>query len=116
MQAISIVFVPFDQYLWDHILNVLEDLFGGEKIISPTKLHPIISELQKELSSFATKQTKFLLEVPSFRGEVGPLVDSSFLSPYYVAPPFSKEPSDMQDILQKLEVDQVECDLIIKES
>ena len=116
MQAISIVFVPFDQYLWDCILKVTEDLYGGDKIISPTKLHPIIPDLRKELSAFAAQQTKFMLEVPSFWGEVGPLVTSSFLSPYYVVPPVTEESPDLQEISHKLEIDQVECNLIIKES
>ena len=85
--AVSIIICMFDLSLWAHIMLIVEDLFGGDKVRPPNKLHPLIKGLKEKISVYTSKKCQLLVEVPSFQGETGPLTSSHYLSPYYPAEP-----------------------------
>ena len=40
LYAVSIIHVQFDEHLWNKIMVIVEDVYGGEKVRSPSYLHP----------------------------------------------------------------------------
>ena len=69
LYAVSIICVEFDENLWKRTM-VVENLYGGEKVRSPSCLHPLIKELKKDIQTFCSMKCKLLLELPSFHGEI----------------------------------------------
>ena len=64
--AVSIIICTFDLSLWAHIMLIVEDLFGGDKVRPPNKLHPLIKGLKEKISIYTSKKCQLLVEVPSF--------------------------------------------------
>ena len=65
--AVSIIIIcTFDLSLWAHIMLIVEDLFGGDKVRPPNKLHPLIKGLKEKISVYTSKKCQLLVEVPSF--------------------------------------------------
>ena len=114
--AVSIIICMFDLSLWAHLMLIVEDLFGGDKVRPPNKLHPLIKGLKEIISIYTSKKCQLLVEVPSFRGETGPLTSSHYLSPYYPAEPVRYQNVNFEKLSADLQVEKVEGTLIINES
>ena len=80
--SVTLIIVYFDQELWKKLLELAEDKYGVDIPKLPTKLHPQSKILHKELEKFVETHTKFVLEVPSFRGNLEINLPEHFTSPY----------------------------------
>ena len=99
--AVSIIHVEFDENLWKKIMVVVENLYGGEKVRSPSHLHPLIKELKKDIQTFCSVKCKLLLELPSFHGEIVVPSPPRLHSMYYLAPTVETSEIDIDSILEK---------------
>ena len=79
----------FDQKLWDKLLALTEDKYGISIPTVPTCLHPMSKLLKKEMDTFVRTHTKFVAEVPSFRGEMVISMPAKYISPYISLPNIS---------------------------
>ena len=113
--AVSIICM-FDLSLWAHIMLIVEDLFGGDKVRPPNKLHPLIKGLKEKISVYTSKKCQLLVEVPLFQGETGPLTSSHYLSPSYPAEPVRYQNVNFEQLSADLQVEKVEGTLIINKS
>ena len=116
MAAVSIINCMFDLSLWTDIMLIVEDLFGGEKVRPPSKLHPLVKGLKEKIRVYTFKKCQLLVEVPSFCGETGPLTSSHYLSPYYLAEPVMYQNVNFKQLSAGLQVKKVKGTLIINES
>ena len=82
LYSVSLVIVYFDQKLWDKLLALAEGKYGISKPTVPTCLHPMSKLLKKEMDTFVSTHTKFVAEVPSFRGEMVISMPANYISPY----------------------------------
>ena len=62
--AVSIIICTFDLSLWRGIMVIVEDLFGGEKVRPPSKLHPLVKGLKEKIRVYTSKKCQLLVEVP----------------------------------------------------
>ena len=95
---------------------IVEDLFGGEKVRPPSKLHPLVKGLKEKIRVYTSKKCQLLVEVPLFCGETGPLTSSHYLSPYYSAEPVIYTNVNLEHLSANLQVEKVKGTLIINES
>ena len=93
---------------------IVEDLFGGEKVRPPSKLHPLVKGLKEKIRVYTSK--KLLVEVPSFHRETGPFTSSHYLSPYYLAEPVTYQNVNFKQLSADLQVKKVKGTLIINKS
>ena len=114
--AVSIIICMFDVSLWTDIMLIVEDLFKGEKVRPPCKLHPLVKVLKEKIRVYTSKRCQLLIEVPLFWGETGPLTSSHYLSPYYPAEPVLYQNVNFKQLSEDLQVKKVKGTLIINES
>ena len=96
------------------MVNV-EDIYGGEKVRSPSHLHPLIKELKKAIQTFCSTHCKLLIELPSFCGQIiAPSAPGLHLM-YYSAPTLETSEINVESICEKLLTAGVECKLLFHE-
>ena len=115
LYAVSIICVQFDEHLWNKIMVIVEDVYGGEKVRSPSHLHPLIKELKKAIQTFCSTHCKLLIELPSFRGQIIAPSAPGLHSMYYSAPTLETSEINVNSILEKLLTAGVECKLLFHE-
>ena len=111
LYAVSIIHVEFDENLWKKIMVIVENLYGGEKVRSPSHLHPLIKELKKDIQTFSSMKCKLLLELPSFHGEIVVPSPPGLHSMYHSAPTVETSEIDINSILEKILTAGVECSM-----
>ena len=115
LYAVSIISVQFDAHLWNKIMVIDEDVYGGEKVRCPSHLHPLIRELKKAIQTFCSTHCKLLIELPSFHGQIIAPSAPGLHSMYYSAPPLETSAINVESILEKLLTAGVECKLLFHE-
>ena len=64
--AVSVIICQMDESIWNDIMIIVKDLYGGDKVRTPTKLHPLVKCLKEKIKQYTCNQCKLLVEVPSF--------------------------------------------------
>ena len=86
LSSLSLINVDFDPVLWNKILQLTKEKYADPKTPAPTRLHPMSKSLRLELRDFVQNKTKFLCEIPSFRGDMEFSIPTRYQSPYAVPP------------------------------
>ena len=94
---------------------IVEDVYGGEKVRSPSCLHPLIKEPKKATQTFCSTHCKLLIELPSFHGQIIPPSAPGLHLMYYSAPTLETSEINVDSILEKLLTAGVECKLLFCE-
>ena len=68
--SVSVIIVDFDPELWNKLWSKACFLFNSENPSIPTRLDPQIKQMHSQLVNFVHTKSRFLFEVPSFRGSI----------------------------------------------
>ena len=115
LYAVSIIRVQFDEHLWNKIMVIVEDVYGEEKVRSPSHLHPLIKELKKAIQTFCSTHCKLLIELASFHGQITAPSAPGLHSMYYSTPTLETSEINVNSIHENLLTAGVECKLLIHE-
>ena len=94
---------------------IVEDVYGGEKVRSPSCLHPLVKELKKEIQTSCSTHCKLLIELPSFHGQIIAPSAPAVHSMYYSVPTLETSEINVDSILEKLLTAGLECKLLFHE-
>ena len=114
-KSVTVIIVYFDQSLFDKLLHISDDLYGKDKLTVPTQLHHEIHQIKHEIKQFTKTHCHFVLEVPTFNGEIGIIPPSTYPSPYSVPPLLKESTIDLVEIQENSCVIAAECKLIFKD-
>ena len=78
--TLSVVY--FDANLWEKLLNITESKYEKHNVAIPMKLHPSSKSLKSDMVKFIDTHTRYICEVPSFRGEMIVNLPDEYISPY----------------------------------
>ena len=115
-RSVSLIIVYFEQRLFDKLLQIADDLYGQEKVKLPIHLHHDICTIKDDIKQFTRTHCHFVLEVPTFSGEMGIIPTSTYESPYSVPPVLVQNDVDLAKIQENSCIIASECKLIFKDS
>ena len=90
LYSISIIVVYFDPNLWEKLMDLAEEKYGGDKVSVPTKLHHLSKSLKVGLVNFIDTHTRCIREYPSLHGELVINLPQVYLSPCAEIPTWMK--------------------------
>ena len=93
-------------------MNLAEEKYGIAKPILPTCLHFKSKQLRDNLLHFVDTHTRFVLEVPAFRGKIEINLPDIFVSRYTTAPCSNESKLDLSCLTQNIAVISDEATLI----
>ena len=102
--------------LWNKLAEIVFDIYGGENIKKPTKLHPEIATLKKEIGVFSQSVT-VLAEVPTYSctdTDMEHAVAESDASPYMEKNENVGEHLNLEQITEKLKIITLEATELLK--
>ena len=70
-KSVSVIIVYFHELLFDKLLQIVNDLYGKKKLTLPTCMHHAIQYIKDDIKQFTKTHCHFVLEVPTFTGELG---------------------------------------------
>ena len=114
-KSITMIIVYFDQSLFDKLLHISDDLYEKDKLTVPTGLHHEIQHMKHETKQFTKTHCHFVLELPTFTGEISIIPPSTYPSPYSVPPMHQESTVDLVEIQENSCVIAAECKLIFKD-
>lgn len=85
--SVSVINVDFDEALWNKLWSKACHLFDSANPTIPTKLHPAIKVLRSDLVHFVETKSRFLFEVPSFRGSIIQQIPPTITNAYCITLP-----------------------------
>ena len=85
--SVSVIIIDFDQVLWNKLFSKACELFDKPNPPIPTKVDPAIKLLRSELVEFIQTKSRFLFEVPSFRGSIVQQIPRTIISAYCTTVP-----------------------------
>ena len=95
--------------LWNNLATVIFDTYRHDTLKKPTKLHPKIPVLRKNLDHCSHENVVTLGEVPTYSCSDTDFTDADYNSPYVLEPPVHPEISDVAEIIQQLKIISIEC-------
>ena len=85
--SVSVIIVDFDQTLWNKLWYKAGELFDRPNPAIPTKVDPAMKLLCSELVQFIETNSRFLFEVPSFRGSIVQQIPCTVMNAYCTTVP-----------------------------
>ena len=111
LYSMTVSIVYFDVTLWGK-LHLTKSKYGGENVAIPTKLHPASKSLKADLVKFIDTHTRYICEVPSFRGEMIVNLPDEYISPYAVVDVPKPNVLDFMFLMELTRVAVEECNLL----
>ena len=97
----SVIVVNYDNILWESIFKIMEELYGPEKPVIPTRLHGHLKDLRVTIAESKKTHSHLMCEVPTVTGEAGNItLDPHFKSPYSPVPGRINMCSTLEDITE----------------
>ena len=115
-KSVTVIIIYFDEDLFNKLLHITDDLYGKEKLTVPTRLHHDICHIKDDIKQFTKTHCHFVLEVPTFTGELGIIPHCTYESPYSVPPVLHETEVDLGKLQENSRVIAAECRLIFKDS
>ena len=112
--SMSIIVVYFDPNLWEKLMDLAEETYGGDKVCVPTKLHHLCKSLKVDLVNFVDTHTRCIGEYPSLCGELVINLPQVYLSPYAEIPNLDENLMDVQDVMESTRIHTEECSLLFR--
>ena len=94
--SVSVIIIDFDQVLWNKLFSKACELFDKPNPPIPTKVDPAIKLLRSELVEFIQTKSRFLFEVPSFRGSIVQQIPRTIISAYCTTVPKTLRTCDLK--------------------
>ena len=101
----------FDVTLWEKLLHLTESKYGDKNVAIPMKLHPASKSLEADLVKFIDTHTRYICEVPSFRGEMIVNLPDECISPYAVVDVPNPNVLDFMFLMESTQIAVEECNL-----
>ena len=97
----SVIVINYDNILWESIFKIMEELYGPEKPVIPTRLHGHLKDLRVTIAKSKKTHSHLMCEVPTVTGEAGNItLDPHFKSPYSLVPGRINMCSTLEDITE----------------
>ena len=96
----SIIIVYFDPNLWEKLMDLAEETYGGAKVSVPTKLHHLSKSLNIDLVNFIDTHTRCIAEYPSLCGQLVINLPQVYLLPYAEIPNLDENLMDVQHVME----------------
>ena len=97
----SVIVVNYDNILWESIFKIVEELYGPEKPVIPTRLHGHLKDLRATIAKSKKTHSHLMCEVPTVTGEASNItLDPHFKSPYSPVPGQINMCSTLEDITE----------------
>ena len=114
LQSTTLIEVDFDPILWDKIMSLAEKKYGIPKPVVPMRLHEDSKSLRPEVMNFIRTHSRFVCEVPSYRGEMEMNLPEFYISPYSMPLMFLKNKPNFLDMFAMSCLIADEAELLLK--
>ena len=112
LSIMTVNVVYFDVTLWQKLLHLTEYKYGAENVAILMKLHPVIKSLKSDLVKFINTHTRYICEVPSFRGEINVNLPDGYISPCAVVDVPTTNVLDFMYLMESSWLAVEECNLL----
>ena len=112
LSSMTVNVVYFDVTLWEKLLHLNESKYGAENVAILMKLHLAIKSLKSDLVKFIDTNTRYICEVPSFRGEIIVNLLDEYILPYAVVDVPTANVLDFMFLMELSQIAEEECNLL----